>query len=75
MPGELMFIHRYDEAKKALQQIVDMPDRKINNMLLFLHQNDGIFPKRRREQFKELTDIEIGRMQLAYREIFEMDQL
>jgi hypothetical protein len=73
MPGELLFIHRYDEAKKALQNIVDMPDRKINHMLLFLHQNQGAFPKRRREQFKELTDVEIERMQKAYREVFEMD--
>lgn len=73
MPGELLFIHRYDEAKKALQNIVDMPDRKINSMLLFLHQNNGAFPKRRREQFKELTDVEIERMQKAYREVFKMD--
>ncbi len=73
MPGELLFIHRYDEARKALQNIVDMPDRKINNMLLFLHQNQGALPKRRREQFKELTDAEIERMQKAYREVFEMD--
>jgi hypothetical protein len=73
MPGELQFIYRYDEARKALQNIVDMPDRKINNMLLFLHQNGGVFPKRRREQFNELTDTEIERMQQAYRAVFEMD--
>ena len=73
MPGELLFIHRYDEAKKAVQNIVDMPDRKINNMLLFLHQNHGAFPKRRREQFRELIDVEIERMQKVYREVFEMD--
>ena len=73
MPGELLFIHRYDEAKKAVQNIVDMPDRKINNMLLFLHQNHGAFPKRRRKQFKELIDVEIERMQKVYREVFEMD--
>ena len=73
MPGELLFVHRYDEAKKAVQNIVDMPDRKINSMLLFLHQNKGVFPKRRREHFKELTDQEIERMQAAYRKIFELD--
>jgi hypothetical protein len=44
VPGELQFIHRYDEARKALQHIVDMPDRKINHMLLFLHQNGARFP-------------------------------
>jgi len=73
MPGELLFIHRYDEAKKALQKIVDMPDRKIDSMLVFLHQNHGTFPKRRREQFQELTDVEIEWMQKTYREVFEID--
>lgn len=73
MPGELLFIHCYDEAKKAVQHIVDMPDKKINQMLLFLHQNKGTFPKRRREHFRELTDAEIERMQRAYRQVFEMD--
>ena len=37
------------------------------------HQNHGAFPKRRREQFRELIDVEIERMQKVYREVFEMD--
>jgi hypothetical protein len=73
MPEELLFIQRYDEAKKELQRIVDMPDKLINSMLLFLHQNKGIFPKRRREVFAKLTDDEILKMQKAFRTVFEMD--
>lgn len=73
MPDELLFIQRYDEAKIELRRIVDMPDKKLVNMLLFLHQNKGIFPKRRREQFSELTDQEIQRMQDAYRTVYEME--
>ena len=72
MPSELEFLVRYDEAKQALQQIVDMPDKKLANMLQFLHQNKGIFPKRGRDQFAELTDDEIMRMQAAYRAIYEI---
>ncbi len=72
MPGELIFIQRYDEVKKALQLIVDMPDKDIDYMIMFLHQNKGVFPKRRREQFARLTDEEINKMQVAYRKIFEM---
>jgi hypothetical protein len=72
MPEELLFIQRYDEVKQALQNIVDMPDRDINMMILFLHQNKGIFPKRRREQFSKLTDLEIEEMQIEYRKIFEL---
>lgn len=72
MPEELTFLQRYDEAKKELQRIVDMPDRDINLMLIFLHQNKGVFPKRRRERFAKLTDEEIARMQEVYGRVFEL---
>lgn len=75
IPDELKFIQRYDEAKKEFQNLVDMPDKEINNMLLFLHQNAGVFPKRRRVQFSKLTDKEIAGMQQIYREIYELDDL
>lgn len=73
MPEELLFLQRYDEAKRALQMIVDMPDRDINWMLIYLHQNKGTFPKRRRDRFPKLTDDEIADMQNAYRKVFEID--
>ncbi|MDB5229768.1 MAG: Fic family protein [Chitinophagaceae bacterium] len=74
MPGELIFLQRYDEAKKELQRIVDMPDKLINLMLIFLHQNQGKFPKRRREQFSLLTDEEIACMEEAYNKVFTPGQ-
>lgn len=73
MPDELQFIQRYDEVKRALQNIVDMPDKDLNLFITFLHQNKGVFPKRRREQFVKLTDDEINGMQKTFRDIFEMD--
>lgn len=72
MPEEMLFIQRYDEAKKEIQHIVDMPDRLINMMLAFLHQNKGVFPKRRREYFKQLTDEEIQKMVEAYKKVYEL---
>lgn len=69
---ELLFIQRYDEVKKAIQQIVDMPDKSINLMILYLHQNNSVFPKRRRDSFPKLTEEEILRMQGAFRKVFEM---
>ena len=74
MQDELQFIQRYDEAKREIQGIVDMPDKLINMMLTFLHQNEGVFPKRRREHFKMLTDEEIQRMQDAYRMVYELNE-
>ena len=75
MPGELLFIQRYDEVRKALQHIVDMPDKDINGMITFLHQNKGVFPKRRRDHFHKLTNDEIDQMQTVFRKIFEMKEL
>jgi hypothetical protein len=72
MPQELIYLLRYDEAKKEIQKIVDMPDRDIGRMLVFFHQNRGVFPKRRRELFSKLTDEEIAAMQNAYRRVFEI---
>ena len=63
---------RYDEAKKEIQDIVDMPDRDINLMLIFLHQTKGVFPKRRRDQFSKLNDEEILKMQEVYKKIYEV---
>lgn len=70
LPEELSFIQHYDELKQALQEIVDMPDKYINLMILFLHQNKGFFPKRRRNLFEKLTDSEIKEMENRYEAIF-----
>ncbi len=43
-------------------------------MITILHQNKGIFPKRKREHFIKLTDDEIAKIQTAFREIFELDE-
>ncbi|HVB02892.1 MAG TPA: Fic family protein [Chitinophagaceae bacterium] len=75
MPNELLFIQRFDEVKKALQNIVDMPDKDTNMMITFLHQNKGVFPKRGRKYFDKLKDEEILQMQTSFRKIFEMGEL
>ncbi|MBC7934228.1 MAG: Fic family protein [Rhizobacter sp.] len=74
MPQELLFIQRYDEVKRSLQRIVDMPDKDINLMIMFLHQNNGILSKGKREHFKKLTEKEMDDMQAEFREVFEMDR-
>jgi hypothetical protein len=70
MPEELEFIQHYDELKRELQNIVDMPDKDIDLMIVFLHQNKGVFPNRRRKDFAKLTEKEIINMETAYQEIF-----
>jgi hypothetical protein len=67
---EMDFLMKYDEVKAAIQGIVDMPDRNIDMMIKFLHQNKGELAARKRKYFEELTDDEIARIQSNFKEIF-----
>jgi len=67
---ELFFLERYDELKSDLQNLIDMPDRKLNDVIVFLYQNKGTFPNRRKKHFPEITDGEFAAMEKIYSEIF-----
>ena len=71
IPEELLFLQCYDELKKDIQSIVDMPDHKIDRMIFFLHQNKGTLANRKRKFYKELSDGEIEQMEQAYAEVFK----
>ena len=71
VPEELLFLQCYDELKSDIQNIVDMPDKKIDRMILFLHQNKGKLASRKRNHYKELSDTEIIKMEQAYNKIFK----
>src|SRR5690606_1253680 len=67
---ELFFLDRYDELKAELQNIIDMPDKKLNDAITFMHQNNGAFPNRRKKHFAEVTESEFSAMEKIYNEIF-----
>ena len=63
---ELSFLARYDETKKAIQEIVDMPDRQIDLFIRFCLQNNGRLSARKRgSHFDFLSDDEVARMEQA----------
>ncbi|WP_443944301.1 Fic family protein [Pedobacter sp. AW1-32] len=68
---ELHFLERYDELKRELQNLIDMPDRRLNEVIIFLHQNKGVFPKRRKKNFEEITEEEFAEMEKIYNDIFD----
>lgn len=66
MVEELNFLKNYDATKNAIQDIVDMPDQRIDLFIRFCLQNNGtISPKKRKSHFAELTDEEIQKIQAA----------
>lgn len=74
LPEEIRFLERLSTARRRVSEIVDMPDRLLDSLLMRLHRNNGTLAKQRREgEFKMLTDGEIARIQQAFREAFEMD--
>lgn len=75
LPEELLFLQRYDELKSEIQRIVDMPDHKVDRMILFLHQNKGKLAKRKRKFYKELSNMEIEKMEEVYMEVFKGDYM
>ena len=58
---ELAFIVEYDRIKKAIQEIVDMPDNQRDLLIKMLAQNKGkLSPTKRKKFFSALTDAEIN---------------
>jgi hypothetical protein len=74
LPNELNFLQNYDEAKGLMKQRVDMPDKLIDLFIRFTHQNNGVFPKRRRINFQMLKDDEIEALQSIFQDVFKLEK-
>ena len=75
LPQEIDYLRRHDEAQRRILEIVDMPDRLAQNLIMFMRQNGGTIPRKRREnEFAALTDDEAKRIEAIYGEVFGDDQ-
>jgi hypothetical protein len=71
LPRETQFLLHYDQFRGRVEAIVDMPDRTIDLLFRFLHQNGGQLSKRAREQeFSQLTEAEAAAAEVAYKMAF-----
>lgn len=74
LAGELAFLTRCDAARKAIQRIVDMPDRQIDLFIRFCLQNDGRLSARKRTSlFGPLSDAEVASMEHAVQSVYGDD--
>lgn len=72
LPEEFRFLEKLDRARQAVREIVDLPDRKRESLLMRLHRNRGRLAGHRRQgEFKELTDEEVGKIEEVFRKAFE----
>jgi len=71
LPKEIDYLRRHDEAQRRIMEMVEMPDRLAQDLIMFIRQNDGKLPKRRRErEFMALTDEEAAQIEAICEEVF-----
>ncbi len=72
LPEEIRFLEKLELARQAVREIVDLPDRMRESLLMRLHKHNGRLARKRREgEFKDLTDDEIARIEAAFLEAFK----
>lgn len=72
LPREIDYLRRHDEAVRRIMNTVEMPDRLAENLLMFIRQNKGKLPKRRRTgEFEKLTDEEVISLEDMVNEAFD----
>ena len=71
LPDQLRFLMGLDGARRAIQEIVDMPDRLIVLFIKVCRANGGRLSNRKRDRhFSMLTDPEVAEMEEAMAEHF-----
>ena len=72
LPNEIDYLRRHDEAMTRIMDMVEMPDRLAQNLIMFIRQNGGTLSKRRREkEFSALTDDEVQRLESIIQDSYE----
>jgi hypothetical protein len=72
LPREIDHLRRRDEARTRIMDIVEMPDRMAENLILYIRKNNGTLGRKRREnEFAKLTDAEVASVQEIVREAFD----
>jgi Fic family protein len=64
------FLERFDRVWAVVRKI-DMPDQRAKLLVKLLLQNQGRLARRKREQFSELTDQELKRIESETQQILE----
>jgi len=72
LPREIDDLRRHDLALQRIMDAVEMPDRRAEDLVMFIRQNGGALPKNRREgEFSELTKDEVQRIEWIVADAFE----
>jgi hypothetical protein len=71
LPREIDYLRRHDEAVRRIMDAVEMPDRVAENLVVFIRQNNGTLPKKRRDgEFGKLRDDEVTLIEAVVNDTF-----
>jgi hypothetical protein len=73
LPAELQFLLRYDEARRQMRSIVELPDPVADRFIRFCQQNGWKLSKAKRNKggLDKLTDDEIKALEAVVQHVFE----
>ena len=71
IPVEVAYLQKYDEIKRYLDDVFQMPDNMVALLLRFLEQNNGKLSKRAlNNEFAKLTAEEVKEIESRYNNVF-----
>lgn len=71
LPEEIDYLQKMDEAQLRIMETVEMPDNLAQDLIMFIRQNSGTLPgKRRKKEFAPLSDDEVERIEAICEEVF-----
>ncbi|MCX2682171.1 Fic family protein [Galbibacter sp. EGI 63066] len=71
IPEELDYLEKYDRMVQFINAHITLPDTKVDLLIKFLDQNNGMLSKKKRgKEFEELTNEEIQVIESAFQNIF-----
>lgn len=74
LPKEIRFLQSFDTFRAGVENMIDMPERTLNNLFGFLQQNEGRLSKRARDnEFSQLTPDEVTKIEELYQTAFSND--
>lgn len=71
LPREIDYLKHHDATARRIINALDVPNRTAEDIIMFIRQNEGIFPKgRRKKEFPELTESQVTTLEAIVAEGF-----
>ena len=76
LPHETAFLRRYDEFRRRIEGMIDMPERTVDLLFRFLGQNNGKLSNRAKDkEFAALTTDEVKRIEAIYGDVLPSERI